>query len=134
MPAFQKFNQFVEDVYHGNHNLYSDPIKFLISPEASPPLITDVSVANITTASLANVSSDTILTVSSEQVGGIYSLVLDDLTVAVSGGNMGPFRYVTLYNSVNDLLIGFSDYGTEITVVDGATFKIDFGAKLFDSS
>lgn len=49
-----------------------------------------------------------------------------------SGGSFGPLRYVVMYNdtptSPADPLIGWWDYGSSVTVQDGETFTIQFGA------
>lgn len=131
MPAFNKFNQFVEDVYHGEHNLFSDQLGFVLTAAANPPLATYVSLGNLVQVSLANASSTNFVTVSSSQTGGIYQFILDDLNVSASGGDIGPFRYAVIYNTTNDRLMGWSDYGQEITVLDGSIFKFDFGSSLF---
>ena len=52
-----------------------------------------------------------------------------------SGGTVGPFRYVALFNdtptSPADPLIAFWDYGSEVTLQNGETFTVDFGASVF---
>lgn len=131
MPAFIKFNQFIEDVYHGEHNLSVDAIKYALTAEANPPNTSMTSRLDLTEVSLANASSTTFNTISSNQVGGVYSFILDDLNISAAGGDIGPFRYAVLYNSTNDKLIGYADYGTEILVVNGSIFKFDFGSSLF---
>jgi hypothetical protein len=66
--------------------------------------------------------------VSSAQTAGTYKLVLNDVTFTASPGSIGPFRYVVLYNdsAANDELIGYYDYGTNLTVTSGNSFTVDF--------
>ncbi len=56
------------------------------------------------------------------------------MTWTASGGSFGPLQYVVLYNedatSPLDALIGWWDYGSSVTVLDGEQFKVDFGASI----
>ena len=71
---------------------------------------------------------------SSEQSAGTYKLVLaDPATWTAAGGTIGPFRYAVLYNETGGAaatrpVIGWWDYGSEITLQIGETFKVDFDA------
>lgn len=131
MAAYQKFNSFVEALAEKAHNLGADAIKVALTNSA--PSASNSTLANITEISYANCSSRTIGVASSSQSGGTYSLVVNDLTLTASGGTVGPFQYVVIYNdsAANDELICFADRGSAVTLADGDTFLIDFGPSLF---
>ncbi|CAB5170090.1 hypothetical protein UFOVP153_1, partial [uncultured Caudovirales phage] len=68
--------------------------------------------------------------VTSAQTAGVYKLVLTDVVFTATGGSIGAFRYVVLYNdtATNKELIGYYDYGSAITLNTGETFTVDFDA------
>lgn len=130
MATFTKFNSFVEALAEKVHNLGSDQLAVALTAAANPPLAANTQLSDLTQVSYTNCSSRNITTISSSQTSGTYSLVLTDLVLTASGGTVGPFRYVAIYNdtATNDELIGFYDYGSEITLADGETLTIDFAA------
>jgi hypothetical protein len=77
--------------------------------------------------SYTNCSSRNLTTSSAAQTSGNYDVTLADLTLTASG-TVGPFRYVYVYNddAASDNLIGYYDYGSEVTLVDADEFTIDF--------
>lgn len=128
MASFTKFQPFVEKLAEKAHNLGSDTLKVALTnsaPSAANGVLTD-----ITEISYTNLSARTITTSSSAQSSGTYKLVLADLVLTASGGTVGPFRYVVVYNdtATNDELIAYYDYGSSLTLNDGDTFTIDFDA------
>jgi hypothetical protein len=69
------------------------------------------------------------LTVSaSSQTSGTYKLVIDDATMTASGGSVGPFQYVVIYNdtAANDELIGWYERASATTIADGDSLTLDF--------
>lgn len=126
MASFNKFQPFVEALAEKVHNLGSDQLKVALTNSA--PVNTNSVLADITEISYTNCSSRDITTTSSAQTGGTYKLVLTDLVLTASGGTVGPFQYVVIYNdtAASDNLIAFFDYGSSITLQSGETFTIDF--------
>jgi hypothetical protein len=125
MATVTKFNSFVENLAEKVHNLGSDQL--MVALTNSAPLVTNTVLTNITEITYTNLSSRVLTTSSSAQTSGVYKLILADLVLTASGGSVGPFRYVVVYNNTatNKELIGFIDYGSSITLADGETLTID---------
>lgn len=131
MAAFNKFDSFVEALAEKVHNLGADTLKVALTNSA--PSASNTVLANITQISGTNgyTTGGTAATIStSAQTSGTYKLVLADVVFTASGGSMGPFRYVVLYNdtATNDELIGWYDYGSNVTLATTETFTVDFDA------
>ncbi len=135
MASFVKFYQFVEDLGKGYHQLHAGGHQLMIYlTNATPDPATDAiksDIAGITEEngySVADVQNDF------SQTGGVATLSGVDITWTASGGSFGPFRYAVLYNesqtSPVDPLIGYWDYGAEITVSAGEDFMIDIVTSL----
>lgn len=128
MAVYNKFDQFVQDLAHKVHDLNTDTIMLALTAAANPPAAGDSVLADLTEISYANLVGRTLTRVSSGQVGGLYSLIMQDFTLEASGGSVGPFRYVALYNDTAAAkpLIGWYDIGQEITLADQETLLVDF--------
>jgi hypothetical protein len=137
MATFNKINDFVVNAVH-NMDLESDQIVVALSNTAPSAEATDPTtdgngiLGNVTEVSYTNCSTRNVTTTSSTQTSGTYKLVLADITLTASGGDVGPFRYVYIYNDTvatpADPLIGYYDYGLSLTLNDGDSFTLDFSA------
>ena len=126
MASYNKFQPFVEAVAEKKHDLGSDTLKVALTntaPTADNDVLTDITEITYTYC-----SDRTLTTSSSVQTSGTYKLVIADKTISASGGAVGPFRYVVIYNdtATNDDLICWFDYGSSITLADGESIVLDF--------
>jgi hypothetical protein len=130
MAAFNKFNQFVEDLAKGVHNLDTDMLKFMltnVAPTAANSVkadITEIAAGNgYSAGGVALIGQD------AEQTGGTLALSGTDPVITAAGGSIGPFRYAVFYNdtpsSPADPLIGWWDYGSSITLNAPDSLTID---------
>lgn len=132
MASFIKFNQFVEDLAKGVHNFTDDTtctVTVALTAAANAPVATNSVLANLTEISYTNLSSRVITGITAEQTSGTVTFTASDLVLTASG-TVATFRYVVLYNddptSPANPLIGFYDYGSDVTLQNGETFTIDF--------
>lgn len=133
MASFNKFQGFVGYLGLAAINLNTDTLKCYLSnatPSAS---------GNDVKADLAEITAENGYTAGGEDAqntysesGGTGTLAGTDITITASGGTVGPFRYAVLYDDTHasDVLIGWWDYGSSITLQAGESFTIDFGASI----
>jgi hypothetical protein len=132
MAAYNKFNQFVEDLGRKVHNLNADTLKIMLTNTA--PVATNAVFADLTEISAGSGYSAGGAAVANRaysQASGVGKLTGDDV-VWTASGTVGPLRYAVLYNdtptSPADPLIGWWDRGTSITLASGDTFTVDLDA------
>jgi hypothetical protein len=133
VAAFNKFNQFSEDVYEGVHNLGSNALKVMLTLTA--PVATNAVKADLTEIAAGNgyaAGGLAVTITSSAQTSGTYKLVGSDVTFTASGGSIANFRYAVLWNDTPtapaDPLIGWYDYGSTVTLAVGESLLVDFDA------
>lgn len=130
MATFNKYNCFVENLAEKVHNLGSDTLKIALTntaPTASDTVWNTTVYPAPSSASGYTAGGNTLTVTSSSQTSGTYKLVVSDSVFTASGGQIGPFRYVVLYNSTaSGAVIGYYDYGSSITLNDTETFTVDF--------
>ena len=133
MATYNKFQDFVEALGLGEHNLNTDTLKVYLS-NATPSASADADKTDL--AEITNQNGYTapvdIQNTWSES-GGTGTCAATDVVITASGGTVGPFRYAVIYNDTHstDGLVCWYDYGSSITLQDGESFTVDFGASFF---
>lgn len=126
MALLNQFDVFPEDLAEAVHNFASHTFKLMLTNTA-PNTSTGATKADITQISNGNgytTDGASLTTTTSAQTSGTYKWIVDDYTWTATG-TMGPFRYVVLYNSTANRLIGYYDRGSSLTLASGETFKAD---------
>lgn len=135
MAVFNKFEGFVEHLAEGVHNLGTSTLKVYLVNASSAPVGTLLTantiksnVAEIPTGNGYVLGGVQATVTASSQTSGTYKLVLADAIFTAAAGTIGPFRYAVLYNSsaASNNLIGFYDYGSNVTLLDGESLTVDF--------
>lgn len=136
MATFVKFYDFVEQLANGVHHFGAsgDVFKVYLTNNA-PSLTDDVKKADLVgiTEEYGYAAAD--ITNDVSETGGTATITAQDVVFTATGGPFGPFRYIVIYNDTAtspfaDPLVGYADYGTSITVLNGETFTVNFGASL----
>jgi hypothetical protein len=125
MAAFTKFNVLPLDLATKQHNLNADALKVMLSNVA--PVATNATTADITEIAAGfgyTAGGNAAAFVSGAQTAGLYRLILAVVDFIAAGGNIAPFRYAVLYNSANNKLIGFWDYGVAVIITNGNKFEL----------
>ena len=139
MASFTFFQQFKEDLAKAVHNFTSDSTctvtVFLTTHANIPSVSADAVLADVTTIAYTNLSSRVITGVTCDHTTGTVAFTANDLTLTASGGAVATFRHIGLYNddptSPADPLIGWYDAGSDITLADGESVTLNFGANGF---
>jgi hypothetical protein len=132
MVAYNKYQNFVEDLIEGVHDFDAHTFKIMLSntaPNASTHTVrADSSELGAGSGYTSGGNTTTITTSEASGTGKVVGA--DPATWTAASGTIGPFRYAILYNdtptSPADPLIGWWDYGSSITLADTETFTVDF--------
>lgn len=143
MAAYNKFNVFVEDLANKIHDLFGSPIGdalkvMLVNSPA--PVATNSVKADLTEIAAGNgyVAGGAAVSSNGTRSAGTVTLDGDQVVWTASGGTIGPFRYVVLYNDTPiapaDPLIAWWDYGSSLTLQIGETFTVKFNNAVSDGT
>lgn len=131
MATYNKIQDYVEQVNKAVHNWSSHTYKAMLTNSA--PIATNTIAANLTEISAGNgytAGGMTLDTVTLSESSGTAKVTIADEVLTASGGSIGPFRYVAVYNdtatSPADALVMWYDYGSSITLASGESLTIDF--------
>jgi len=128
--AWNKFNDFSEQLVRGVHDFDANTFKVVLTnsaPTAANTILTDITqIAN--GGGYTTGGETTTITIS--ETSGTTTVSGTEIVWTGTGSGFGPFRYAVLYNdsstSPADALIAWFDYGSAISVSAGETFTLRF--------
>lgn len=133
MAAYNKFQNYVEDLIEGVHDWDAHTFKIYLS-NATPSASLDAVVADLADISAGNgyTAGGAATTITTSETTGTAKAVGTDVVTTASGGSVGPFQYAVLYNdtptSPADPLVAWWDYGSALTLASTETFTVDLDA------
>jgi len=131
MVAYNKFDIFVEDLMDKVHQLINTEDNIDIYLSNAAPASTNTLKANIAEITLENgYTGPEDVTPAGSRATGTFTLGATDVVITASGGTVGPFQYVILFNDTPstplDPLIAWWDRGAALTLQNGESFTVDF--------
>ena len=136
MASMVKFQDFVEQLGLEQHQLNTDTLKMALTNTlpVNTQTVFDAVTNHAAPAANAGYTAGGYDTTNTwAEVTGTATLDGSQITVTASGGQIGPFRYIVFYNDTNptDMLIGYYDHGSSVTLNDGESFIIDIPTNIF---
>jgi hypothetical protein len=129
--AWNKFNDFSEQLVRGVHDFDANTFKVVLAsaaPSAADDELSDITSQLSTGGGYTNGGATTTITIS--EASGTTTVSGTQVQWTGSGSGFGPFRYAVLYNDSTtaplDALIAWFDYGSSISVGAGETFTLKF--------
>lgn len=135
MAAFVKFYSFTDGLAKGVFNCQTDDLKVYLT-NAAPDVANDTVKADLAEISAGNGYAAGGLSTTNAVTSalGVASVTGVDVVWTATGGTIGPFQTVVLYDdtATGDPLIGYWSYpGSPVTLQAGETFSVDFGSSMF---
>jgi len=129
VASFEKFRHFLLGFARGEHHLADDDL-FLYLSNTAPSVGSSQTKEDVPGITERNgyVEAPVDVVVSLDTDGNAVNVSFDEIGYTASGGNIGPFRYVVIYNDSHedDVLICFADLGESITINNGDSVTFSF--------
>lgn len=131
--TFLTFNSFMGHLGGARIDIDSDTFKAVLT-NVAPVQATDDELADITQIANGNGYTTGGVALTSvtwtEASAGVWEFSSANFEWEASAGSIGPFRYVPIYSdtSTGDLLVGYYDFGSALTIPNGSFFRLEVGA------
>lgn len=135
MAAYVKYESAIQKIANKEIDFFGTEDTFKVALASDAPVVaTDDELADHT--QVANGNGYTTGGEDSQNNSTRSGLTITETAVDIvwtaSGGSIGPFRYAVRYDdtATGDPLLNYWDYGSDLTLLTGETFTVDFGASV----
>ena len=130
MATATKFQDYSEQFARGIHDW--DAHTFKVALTNSAPVATNTVLGDITQISGTNgyTTGGATTTIGVSESSGTTTVTGTQVSWTASGGSVGPFQYMVLYNdtSASDNLVAFWNHGSAVTLSAGDSFTFKFNS------
>lgn len=129
--GIRAFDDFHLQLLRGTHQFQTHTFKLVLCNVA--PVDTNSLLGDLTQISAGNgytAGGFTLSNVALTKDGGTTKVTADAVSIVASGGSIGPFEYIAIYNdtAANDPLVAWEQIpGGARTVTDGNTLNLNIG-------
>jgi hypothetical protein len=132
--SLTKFFDFAEQLCKAKHDFSSHTFKVALTntaPSTANTILADITQISASGGYTAGAGGGYALdSVTLTETSGVAKITIADEVITATGGSIGPFRYLVIYNDTQtspaDALVGWYDYGSAITLADGESLTLDF--------
>jgi hypothetical protein len=134
MAAYVKYENWIQAQWNKEIDAFGTTDTFRAALHSDAPVVaTDTQLANLTqptgtgyTAGGEDIQND------ATRTGGTVTMTAVDVVWTAGASDWTAFRYVAVHDdtAVTDILMCDFDYGSNVTLLIGETFTLDFGASL----
>jgi hypothetical protein len=127
MAAYNGFYSTTSELANATQNFGSHVYKVMLV-NSPAPVATNTVKSDLTEIAAGNgyFAGGSITTISQGTASATTTIIGTAVTFTASGGTIGPFRYAVLYNSTNNNLFAWWDYGSNLTLNAGDSFSVFF--------
>lgn len=136
--AYNKFNEFKQDIGNGQHDFGTDTLKLALTNTAPTATDANFNVTSHPVPAAANgypAGGAALTGVTYTETAGTATLDANDVVFTATAGGIGPVRYAVLYNSSSttptNAAIAWFDYGSSITIADTETLTVSPTTTIF---
>lgn len=123
VTTYTSFEVLSEDLAKAQHNLSTASLAMALT-NVAPDAATHTVLGDLTEISYTNLSSRAISGNNVSRSGPITTFTFNNLVLTASG-TVPTFRYLVLYNTGNNKLIGYYDVGVAVNLIASQTFTVE---------